>query len=58
MKQFTDNHRKIFLGAGIFALIAAIVTLGISIGRGGGFLLGVPLLMIVGAILIILANKK
>ncbi|MEO6590190.1 MAG: hypothetical protein ABIP06_12905 [Pyrinomonadaceae bacterium] len=58
MKQLTENQRKIVLGVGIFAIVAALLAVGISIGRGNGFPLTTPLLITVGAILIMLANKK
>lgn len=60
MKQFTDTQKKIFLAAGILDIVAALVIIGITIGReNSDFPLAIPILLLIpGIILILLAVKK
>lgn len=56
MAKFTQLQRKLMFGVGIFAMIAALVSLGITIGRGssGGSIAVSMLLIIVGIVLILI----
>ncbi len=58
MSQFNEKQKKFVMGLGFAIIIAAIVLIGVSIGRGGNFPIVAPLLVIVGVLAIFLANKK
>lgn len=60
MNQFTETQKKIFLYAGIFDLLAAVIILGIAIGReNSNFPLVIPILLLIpGIILIWMGVKK
>jgi hypothetical protein len=58
MSQINEKQKKFVMGLGIVVIIGAIVLTGVAIGRGDGLPVAAPLLIIVGLLGIILANKR
>ena len=58
MSKLTEQQKKIIMGVGIVAMLAAIISIGISIGRGSSLSLSAPLLLMVSSLLLMMIAKK
>lgn len=58
MNKLDERQKKFIMGAGIAAIIAAIVSIGITIGRGGSLSISIPMLLVISGLMLLLFAKK